>query len=286
MRTRYALAFLCTTVILSPSSACVDYWTPPAITVTVEIDASFTEALITVHNLNLFGGPNGAFCSCAVTTWTNMFSDLQYIAFVDSGTYNPVPGFAVWDASASAASAWGNLQPGDWNAYIAEVVAPGINTGTPVELLIRATLPPGYTYNMVDSSVTYASLGTDEWSVSGNDLAFSHNSLGSFVNSTIVIEFVTLDFFDLVDDLVTSTPETEVTGIGSLLVRQGEDGISVSLPSEDGNMELRCYDALGRILLQRAWNGAAIRLEDMGSGLLVIEVRNDRERIVRKLAMY
>ncbi len=286
MNARYPSLFLLCLLPFTEAKACVDYWTPPSITVTVHYNAMFTEALVVVSNLSLFGGPNGAFCSCAITTVTDDFSDLQYIAFVDSGTYEPVAGFAPWDASVSAGSAWSTIQSGDWNGFIAEVVGPGISTGTPVELLIRAALPPGASFSSLDSTITYSALGTDEWSPTDEELTFSHNSLGNLGSAGSIIYIEEPDtFFDLVDGIVLSVEHTTVTEAG-LLVLQGEGPATIAWTGGTGPLELIVHDAAGRVVLQRNWDGSPFLLQGYSAGLVVVEVRSPDGRTVRKVPLW
>jgi hypothetical protein len=286
MKTRYPSLFLLCLLPFTEAKACVDYWTPPSITVTVHYNAMFTEALVVVSNLSLFGGPNGAFCSCAVTTVTDNFSDLRYVAFVDSGTYQPVAGFAPWEANVSAGSAWGALQPGDWNGFIAEVVGPGISTGTPVELLIRAALPPGASFNSLDSTITYSALGTDEWSPLDEELTFSHNSLGYLGQAASIVFIEEPDaFFDLVDGIVLSVDRPAGTS-GDLLVMRRDGGAIIAWPGREWALELRVHDAAGRLIVQRNWDGSPLLLDGYPAGLLVVEVRGPAERIVRKVPVW
>jgi len=100
MKTNYLLKL---TVIISMiitlseikhATACVDYHpVPPPIT--VKVDTNLTKMEITVHQLNIFAGTTGDFCTCALSAFSDLFSSIYYVAFVDSGTTNPIAGFDV-----------------------------------------------------------------------------------------------------------------------------------------------------------------------------------------------
>lgn len=163
-----------------PVRACLDYHT--TVFVTCHYDTTnWTDIAITVSNLRLFGGNPNDFCSCAITNYTDLFTNLQYVAFVDSGTTNPVPGFASWSSSSNASNAWESvLATGDWSGFVSGVNGNGLTATNPVELIIRASLPPGYTYTVLDSNIYATQLGTDEWSDTNQNLTGSHQSITGF----------------------------------------------------------------------------------------------------------
>lgn len=163
-----------------PVRACLDYHT--TVFVTCHYDTTtWTDIAITVSNLRLFGGNPNDFCSCAITNYTDIFTNVNYVAFVDSGTTNPVPGFASWTGSTSASNAWESvLATGDWSGYVSGVNSNGLTAANPVELIIRASLPPGYSFSILDSNLTVSQLGTDEWSDTNQNLTGSHQSITGF----------------------------------------------------------------------------------------------------------
>jgi len=180
------LIFLFTTLTqYNTALACVDYHpTPPPIVVT--IDSNLNRLCIRVQNLNIFGGTQGQFCSCALSSFTNIFSNIYYVAFVDSGTSNPINGFDIWQNQSAATNAWSGVLPGsDWSGFVAEVTD-SLVAGLAVDLLIYANLPAGYTTNCLDSSficldtaLTQTSFGTDEWSANGDSLTGNHQSVST-----------------------------------------------------------------------------------------------------------
>ncbi|MEP7171646.1 MAG: hypothetical protein ABI855_19900, partial [Bacteroidota bacterium] len=113
--------------------ACVDYHpVPPPMTVT--LDTALTHIEIRIHNLHLFGGSNGQFCTCAFGAYATLFSNVYYVAFVDSGTSNPVAGFDAWNGNSNASGAWTSLGGGGtWDGFVAAVNINGLPPGSPVE---------------------------------------------------------------------------------------------------------------------------------------------------------
>ncbi|MEM0998487.1 MAG: T9SS type A sorting domain-containing protein [Bacteroidota bacterium] len=176
----FAFACFASLLLAQPLRACLDYHTTVFITCHYD-DPTFNEIAITVSNLRLFGGNPNDFCSCGITNYTNLFNQIQYIAFVDSGTTNPLAGFDVWTPDANSTNAWESvLATGDWNGFVSSVNGNGLPANTKVELIIRASLPPGYTYSILDSNVVATQLGTDEWDNTNQNLANTHQSVTGF----------------------------------------------------------------------------------------------------------
>lgn len=195
------------------SEACVDYH--PTISVSCDYDAGYNEILVRVSNMQLFGSPQGVFCTCGISNYTNIFSDIQYVSFVDSATVNPVAGFVPWSGSTTAAGSWNTVQSGNWDAFLAETTASGLATGHAVDLIIRASLPAGYTFTYLDSNLVVTAIGTDEYSTATNSVTFGHNSISSFPNSGITYVQQPLSYFSSIDNVITGliTIEQEKSGI-------------------------------------------------------------------------
>ena len=81
-------------------------------------------------------------CNCALSSFSDLFSNLIYIAFVDSGTNNPYQGFAAWNAEAMASAAWNSAhsRANGWDGFVSTVLSSGLSASDPVELVVRATL--------------------------------------------------------------------------------------------------------------------------------------------------
>lgn len=183
------------------SEACVDYH--PTISVSCDYDAGFNEVLVRVSNMQLFGSPQGVFCTCGISNYTDVFSNIQYVSFVDSGTTNPVTGFVPWSGNTTAASSWNTVQSGNWDAFLAETTASGLATGDPVDLIIRATLPVGYTFTYLDSNLVVTAIGTDEYSTATNSVTMGHNSISNFPNNGIIYTVQPLSYFSTIDNVIT-----------------------------------------------------------------------------------
>ena len=191
--------------LAQPAKACVDYHTTVFITCHYDT-TNFTDIAITVSNLRIFGGNPNDFCSCGITNYTNMFSQIQYVAFVDSGTTNPLAGFDVWTPNSNASNAWESvLATGNWNGFVSGVNQNGLVVNAPVELIIRASLPPGYTYSVLDSNITVTQLGTDEWSNTNQNLVNSHQSITGFWTGgapTLIAEQGNSTYFQDLDNAI------------------------------------------------------------------------------------
>ncbi len=174
---------LFTSVFYTPVMACIDYHPGPYSTVVY--DGSYQHIEITVHNLHLFGGSSGDFCTCAFSSYTDIFSEVYYVAFVDSGTGLPVPGFDSWNADALATTAWSGLIPGDsWEGFLSAVNYAGLQAGVAVNLIIRANLPPGYTVSFIDSALSSSYLGTDKADPITHAPMNAHFSVSGYGNLT------------------------------------------------------------------------------------------------------
>ncbi len=146
---------------IQKTQACVDYH--PAPYSTVIYDSSLFYVEITVHNLHLFGGGAGDFCTCAFSSYSDLLTDVYYVAFIDSATGLPVNGFDPWQADAGSTAGWSLIMPGtDWEGFVAAVNSAGLQAGKAVNLVMRGNLPAGYDFAALDSAIFNTSLGTDK----------------------------------------------------------------------------------------------------------------------------
>jgi hypothetical protein len=277
-----AFAFL---AFSQPVRACVDYHT--TVFVTCHYDTTnWTDIAITVSNLRLFGGNPNDFCSCAITNYTNLFTTIQYVAFVDSGTTNPVPGFAPWSGSTNASNAWESvLATGDWSGFVSGVNGNGLTATNPVELIIRASLPPGYNFSLLDSNLTVTQFGTDEWSDTNQNLTASHQSITGFWTGgapTYVAETSTSTYFTDLDDAILlglkDLVKISVMEIGPV---PATDHLYVKLPNPALQLEsAQIFNAAGQMMGDiplRAFASGKARL-DLSSypdGIYFLHVRTD-----------
>ena len=238
--------------------ACIDY--PPSIWVQCEYDTTnlpmVNELLLTVKNMYLFGSPAGAFCSCAINDLTGLYNgNITYVSFVDSGTYNPVSGFAPWTADAQAGTGWNNIQAGNWDGFLASTIGAGLLNGVAVELIIRVSLT-GYTLSAVDSSLVFGELGTDEWDNIGDSLALSHNSIISLTSGGSP-SYIGEDpaFFAQVDAVLGVNHPNPSYGISvfpnpvsnMLTINLGKDGKEVE--------EISIINVMGQVVMQIPQHG-------------------------------
>ncbi len=200
----------CLTIFITSfnsSKACVDYHPDSIIWTTVVFDSSYQHIEITIHNMELFGGSAGQFCTCALGSYSNIFTDIYYVAFVDSGTTNPIAGFVPWTANAASSASWNIQYPTDWAGFVAEVTSSGLPPGFKVDLIVRANLPAGYTWSLIDTLLYSSTLGSDEWDNNNSQLALTHNSI-SGLGSTY-LNFVPDSYFTGIEEIA----ETEMFNI-------------------------------------------------------------------------
>lgn len=175
-------------VTADPVLACVDYH--QVAPVAVAVNESQTDMELTVSNLTIFAGAPGDQCSCGLTTYNDLFDNIYYVAFVDTLTGEPIPGFDIWSNSAQASAAWESYSGSSttWTGFISEVVSDMI-PDFPVNLVIRLTIPQPPDLDGIVEVLSAANLGTDEWDPVAEDLTDSHNSISDIViQSWIVVD--------------------------------------------------------------------------------------------------
>jgi len=134
----------------------------------------FTEIEVRLGNLKFMTEQPNVYCSCALGSYDEFFTHLEYVAFVLSGTNTVYPNMEPWQNTAAANTAWNNAQPnfGEWNGFIAQVINGGLGPMDDVELVIRAATPPGYFFDVagIDSTLSRSNLGTDAWNPTTQEL--------------------------------------------------------------------------------------------------------------------
>ena len=264
------------------AQACIDSAT--TVFVIVHYDTiNFTDISLTVTNLRLFGGSPNHFCSCAINNYTDMFSNILYVAFVDSGTSNPVPGFEPYEANVNATTAWENVWPtGDWNAFVSEVNVNGLTPGNPVELVIRAQLPPGYTFDSIDSTLTYTYLGTDEWSNTNQDLADSHQNLVDFNSGHQMIAEHSATYFTNLDNALNTGIQTLEQTSFSLHPNPATETLTVQTAAT-GIQHYTLTDVSGKQLLNGTFsNTRTLDLRILPKGIYLLSIQNNKGEVSRK----
>lgn len=239
-----------------------------------------TDISLTLTNLRLASGTPNEFCSCGITNFTNVFSTILYVAFVDSGTTNPVPGFDVWDQSANAANAWNSvLATNDWSAFVSHVNGNGLNSGNPVELIIRAQLAPGYTYTFVDSTLYYSYLGTDAFDNTNQVLGNMHQDISGFQNPHVFIPEGpgSTYFADLDAQLMVSNTRPKLALAMDIYPNPAKDQIKIALNSPFNQiLGIEIYDATGRMQMQlNALNSQQeiMDIQNLNTGIYFVKVK-------------
>jgi hypothetical protein len=197
------MLLLSTFGFIQKSQACIDPDT--VITVICNYSPDFTQVEIRLGNLKLHTETPNTFCSCALSSWYDAFTNPTYIAFVYKGTNNPYPNFAAWDNTSGADNAWNTEFPNypNWSGYISAVVNQGLSTNDEVEMVIRASTPPG-TFAIVehlDSAMASITLGTDMWLPDEQTMAFDHPGIRNikYDNSSFLYFVKPLSYFEELD---------------------------------------------------------------------------------------
>ena len=218
-------SFIATMLIGVETRACVDPVTVIKVhtnydTVMVGSCPYANKLEVRLSNLRMMNESPNKICACAISSLADLFSNLNYVAFVDSGTNNPYPGFAEFVSGAEYDNAWDASQPGfgGWSGFIADVINEGLQADDPLEMIIRATAPAG-TVISIDSGCTNSgvlagklddsSLGTDAWDPvgRGGGLDESHQGVRAMEGSTF--DAVDSAFFAALDDDILSNYPTD-----------------------------------------------------------------------------
>lgn len=271
-----AIASLFVVIQSFESHACVE--PAPTVIVTCHYDSiTFTDIALKVSNFNLFGGSPNEWCSCAITNYTNVFSNITYVAFVDSGTTVPVAGFLPWNGNAAAGVAWNSVLAGNWNGFVAEVAASGLLAGTPIELIVRASLPLGYTYIVLDSSIALSSIGTDQWIDTGDSLGNMHQSIVSVTSGgTITFDNQPQSFFTALDASILNVGifEQHAPLVGLAVLPNPSDGRFKVMAESDAFDRIDIYDLIGNQIASIA-KSSEYDLSEFPDGLYLIRLVND-----------
>jgi hypothetical protein len=256
--------------------ACVDYHPQPFSTIVV--DSFFNHIEVTVHNMHLFGGSNGEFCTCAFGSFYDLLTDVYYIAFVDSGTTNPIDGFEVWQVDANATAGWSAIIPGNqWEGFVAAVSYSGLPAGKPVDLIVRANLPDGYDYSTLDSAVYTTSYGTDAADPSTHYPSNMHQSvtgLGSY-------QVVTVS-----DSYFTGIQVPQIQQV-SVFLNQALDEIIIRSAIPINKVELITMN--GAIIATESSiseNEFRITIQGFSSGLVIVNVATGAGITTKKVAFF
>jgi len=250
-------------------------------------DESIEELEIRITNLRLFGGNPNQFCSCAISNFLIEDSQINYVAFVDSGTVNPVSGFDPFFPSASASNAWENIfATGDWNGFVSEVNQNGLLPNVPVELVVRIGLfPPQSSLDFIFDMSELTSIGTDEWDANADNLANSHQNFFTDINS----EFVEVDasYFDILDGaIISSVPDLQLDfqvypSISSDIIQINSNSINFN--------RLVVYDISGSIIMENAQLNSSMyvfNISSIANGIYFLRLETDDSFGVQEFVKY
>ena len=250
----FALLFFFT-LYSQTAKACVD---PDTIaTLEVNYSADLSEVEIRIGNLKLETEAPNTFCSCGLSSTTEVFTYVTYIAVVYQGTNDVYPNFIPFTQTGPADDAWDGSQPAlpDWNGYVAEVIN-GLVADDAVELIIRAQPPAGLIVELEESPdnennglywQTY--LGTDEWNPTDMDLVESHQAVRTFAfMNNVTVNEQPQSYFDELDQTV-GIYEVDKTPVldGKLSPNPVNDYLELSFTlGEASDLNLVIYDITGK----------------------------------------
>jgi hypothetical protein len=229
-----------------------------------------------------FGGTNGEFCTCAITAFNSVYDQIYYVAFVDSATGNPEPGFEPWGSNSFASASWATYGPGlDWSAYVAEVTGGGLVAGKAVNLIVRATLPVGFTYNGVDSLLYSSALATDAYDSTNHVVANMHNSI-SGLGFNGDLQVVSEEYFTGISQ-TNSAPQSV-----SVFPNPASHMITFVCPASIKMQRLQVYNALGVLVRDVMVTTDILRLfrNDLPAGAYNYRVTSETGHVISGKLMF
>ena len=244
------------------AKACVDPDTIATLNLTYSED--FSDVEIRIGNLKLETEAPNTFCSCGLSSATQVFTYVTYIAIVYQGTNDVYPNFIPFEQTSPADAAWDGSQPAlpDWNGYVAEVIN-GLVADDAVEMVIRAEAPPGVLVELQgspnnDTSALYYQtyLGTDAFDQTTMDLVEAHQAIRTFAfMSDITINVLPNDdpYFDNLDAILSSTYEVGKGSIQAARLSPNpvNDFFDLSFELDEAvDLNLVIYDMTGRAVHQ------------------------------------
>lgn len=251
--------------IMAPnnSSACID--TTTSIWVNCSYSADFQEILVRVNNMQLYGSPGGEFCTCALDdSYLTLYTSIDYVAFVDDNTVNPIPGFQTWSASTTASTAWDNVQAGNWEGFLSETTTGGLPGGLDIDLIIRASPPLGYTITSLDSTLYSSTLGTDGWDDVQGEVALHHTNIVNFTSGGApVYALEDQAFFDSVDFIYQTAGMVELPSTFNVYPNPTSDILNIEGLTEKVNIKL--YNNSGQFITETTTN-ESVDVKELESG--------------------
>lgn len=293
-----ALLLLFLAFLPKEGKSCID--PDSLVTVTANYNMEFTEVEIRLGNLRLMTEQPNVFCSCALSDFTGFFTYLEYVAFVESGTNTTFPNMAPWENTGAADAAWNNAQPaiGNWQGFIAEVINGGLAPTDDVELIIRASTPPGLYVSVteLDSTLQFAYLGTDAWNPIDQNLFADHQGLRNLGsdNSSLVFNEVADEYFTNLDnDILSDVKDVEQQLTFSIQPNPTDGAFQVKYAlKQAAESQVNLYDITGQLIYTQTndfqtpgQHSLLVNLPDglLKNGMYLVEIVGTRESGVQKL---
>lgn len=273
---------ICLILQFQETLACMDT-IPPQPKIESKFDSAFTHGEFRIKGLVTAGGTAGEYCTCGYLALQNWIDNVYYVAFVDSGTNNPISYFNPWGANSSAATAWATIFPNGNtpDAFVADVTAGGMPSNVPVDLVIKCTLKPGITISFIDSffvTTNQLTLGTDAWDNNANVLGNMHQAVRNLDYSG-GYEQVSASYFS------NSVDELEVDNQIVFVPNPAKDKIVFPYLANGKEYELTIMDSKGAAVLKQkvSFTKPTVLLDNIKEGLYLISLVSGEEKISRKL---
>ena len=280
------------------AQSCIDPDT--VITVTANYNSEFTEVELRLGNLKLMTEAPNRFCSCALGSFSEFFTYLEYVAFVNTGTNTPYPNMAPWENTQAVDDAWNNALPsyGDWTGFIGDVINGGLAPQDDVELIIRASTPPGLYVSVseLDSMLSFSYLGTDAWNPDEEDLFADHQGIRNLRSDISSIEYNEVDdaYFTALDNaILTKTNDVEPLQTFEVNPNPIDQYFQITYSlREASDVQIRLLDLNGKLVYRQSrlqqvagLHQMTIQLSEgvLQKGMYILEVAGKNERGIQKI---
>lgn len=286
----------CFLLINNTSKACVDYH-PDSVVINILADTVNCNFILEISNLNMFGGNPNDFCSCGITNALPPGSTIEWVAFVDAETQEPVEGFDLWSFSGAAGDSWEDSDLGtiDWNGFVSGVNSAGIVAGQDVNLWIILEMDssdPQWSWlcNADEGSMWeffgQFSFGTDEWDDDNGVLANSHQSITNFSDSYLGFFYITPEIYDehveILNNFYNGIEELDAKSIS--IYPNPSNGI-ITVSSIDRKTKLVLRDLLGNQVGIRFTDYNQIDLSGLPDAIYILEIQKKHSKVSKRIVV-
>jgi len=286
---------LCLSILtIKQAKACVDFH-PDSVVINILADTADCNFIIEVSNLNMFGGNPNDFCSCGITNFIPQGVSIEWVAFVDAETQQPVEGFDLWDLSGLAGDSWEDADANsiDWSGFVSGVNDAGIVSGQDVNLWIILDMDlSGTEYEWLCDSDPGSileffgqfSFGTDEWDDEGESLANSHQDITNFWDTYLGVNLIDhdtyLSYITILENHFNSVEELDAKAI-SVYPNPSSEIITISAIDKDTSLILR--DLPGNQVGIKFTDYNQIDLSGLPEAIYILEIQKRNTKISKRV---